>query len=197
MKKMRRTYFCPPARCHYYCTVLPDVFSKNSENKQTSHMVAFLTKKLMVNTDFFWWHFLQKFSSNGVIADSLLSFHDFALSRYSLKYIVPCFNMCCQKALEFGFSWKNQGIKRLVPELTGQFVDIERLRRYAKNLCVKYWQKMTENDDFKTLKTVTVHLDFVQFKIRFQKASKSKRMVETRTPETKLTEKSYWWFLYR
>ena len=54
MKKMRRTYFCPPARCHYYCTVLPDVFSKNSENKQTSHMVAFLTKKLMVNTDFFW-----------------------------------------------------------------------------------------------------------------------------------------------
>ena len=56
---------------------------------------------------------------------------------------------------------------------------------------------MTEIDDFKTLKTVTDHLDFVQFKIRFQKASKSKRMVETRTPETKLTEKSYWWFLYR
>ena len=47
---------------------------------------------------------------------------------------------------------------------------------------------MTEIDDFKTLKTVTDHLDFVQFKIRFQKASKSKRMVETRTPETKLTE---------
>ena len=44
-------------------------------------MVAFLTKKLMVNTDFFWWHFLQKFSSNGVIADSLLSFHDFGKNR--------------------------------------------------------------------------------------------------------------------
>ena len=48
---------------------------------------------------------------------------------------------------------------------------------------------MTEIDYFKTLKTVTDHLNFI-LKIRFQKASKCKRMVETRTPETKLRVKS-------
>ena len=35
-------------------TVLPDDFRKKSEKKYTADVVAFFTKKLMVNTQYFW-----------------------------------------------------------------------------------------------------------------------------------------------
>ena len=76
-KKWGRTDFCSRPAAFSTVTVLPDDFRKKSEKKYTADVVAFFTKKLMVNTEYFWWHFWQKFSSASQFYVALLSLDDF------------------------------------------------------------------------------------------------------------------------
>ena len=78
-KKWGRTDFCSRPAAFSTVTVLPDDFRKKSEKKYTADVVAFFTKKSMVNTEYFWWHFWQKFSSASQFYVALLSLDDFAL----------------------------------------------------------------------------------------------------------------------
>ena len=76
-KKWGRTDFCSRPAAFSTVTVLPDDFRKKSEKKYTADVVAFFTKKSMVNTEYFWWHFWQKFSSASQFYVALLSLDDF------------------------------------------------------------------------------------------------------------------------
>ena len=97
-KKWGRTDFCSRPAAFSTVTVLPDDFRKKSEKKYTADVVAFFTKKLMVNTEYFWWHFWQKFSSASQFYVALLSLDDFGFEKFYL-FIVAAAVASVQKQI--------------------------------------------------------------------------------------------------